>query len=137
MKKGLETYLYSTVGVAAMLVVLIAINIIGARAKTRIDLTAEHAYTLSPGTRAILGKLDTPVQIRFYCSRGENRMPVMLKTYAQQIEDMLGEYRQVSNGMVEIQRLDPEPDSDAEDSAKLDGVEGQPLPNGEALYLGV
>ena len=33
--------------------------------------------------------------------------------------------------------LDPEPDSDAEDSARLDGVQGQPLPDGERVYLGL
>ncbi|MDB6153229.1 MAG: gliding-associated putative transporter substrate-binding component GldG [Chthoniobacteraceae bacterium] len=137
MKKGLETYLYSTVGVAAMFAILVAINIIGSRAKQRVDLTAEHAYTLSAGTRAILAKLDTPVQIRFYCTRKENRMPLDLKAYAQRVEDLLGEYRQASKGQIEIQKLDPEPDSDAEDSAKLDGVEGQMLPDGERVYLGV
>ena len=109
-----------------MLAILVAVNALAARAKQRVDLTAERAYTLSPGTRAILAKLDTPVQIRFYCTRGDNRMPVMLKTYAQRVEDLLGEYRQASKGQIEIQKLDPEPDSDAEDSAKLDGVEGQP-----------
>ena len=137
MKKGLETYIYSTVGVLAMLAVLVLLNIMGAREKRRIDLTAERAYTLSAGTRAILGKLDTPVQIRFYCTRGENRMPVFLKSYAQRVEDLLGEYRQASNGHIEIQKLDPEPDSDAEDSAKLDGIEGEPTPDGERVYLGV
>ncbi len=137
MKKGLETYIYSTVGVLAMLAVLVLLNIMGAREKRRIDLTAERAYTLSAGTRAILGKLDTPVQIRFYCTRGENRMPVFLKGYAQRVEDLLGEYRQASNGHIEIQKLDPEPDSDAEDSAKLDGIEGEPTPDGERVYLGV
>jgi len=134
--KGLETWLYSTLGVVAMLALIVAINIIAARAKTRIDLTAERAYTLSQGTRNILAKLDTPVQIRFYCSQGENRMPVFLKTYAQRVEDLLGEYRQLSKGQIEIQKLDPTPDSDAEDSAKLDGIEGQPLENGESVYLG-
>ena len=138
-KKGLETWLYSTLGVMAMLVIIVALNIIAARAKTRIDLTAERAYTLSQGTRNILAKLDTPVQVRFYCTQGENKMPVALKTYAQRVEDMLGEYRQASKGQIEIQKLDPTPDSDAEDSAKLDGVEGQPIADGEgdAIYLGV
>ena len=135
--KGLETWLYSTLGVVAMLVIIVALNIIAGRAKTRVDLTAERAYTLSHGTRNILTKLDTPVQVRFYCTQGETKMPVMLKTYAQRVEDLLGEYRQVSKGQIEIQKLDPTPDSDAEDSAKLDGVEGQPLPDGEAIYLGI
>lgn len=137
MKRGLETYIYSTIGIVAMLAIIIAINIIAARGKQRIDLTTERAYTLSPGTRAILAKLDTPVQIRFYCSRGENDMPVMLKTYAQRVEDLLGEFRQASKGHLDIQKLDPQPDSDAEDSAKLDGIEGQMLPQGSSVYLGV
>jgi ABC-type uncharacterized transport system involved in gliding motility auxiliary subunit len=138
MKKGLETYLYSAVGIVAMIVILVAINIIAGRAKARIDLTAERAYTLSPGTRAILAKLDTPIQIRFYSTRGDNQMPVMLKTYAQRVEDLLGEYRQASKGQIEIQKLDPLPDSDAEDSAKLDGIEGQSLQLGsEPIYLGL
>ena len=137
MKKGFETYIYSTVGIAAMLAILVVGNIIAARGKQRIDLTAERAYTLSKGTREILAKLDTPVVVRFYCTRGENDMPVMLKTYAQRVEDLLGEFRQASKGNIEIQKLDPQPDSDAEDSAKLDGIEGQMLPQGSNIYLGV
>jgi len=136
-KKGLETVLYSGVGIGAMLLILIAFNLIAAQAKQRVDLTAEKAYTLSSGTRAILGKLDTPIQIRFYCTKDAKTMPVMLATYAQRVEDLLGEYRQASKGQIEIQRLNPEPDSDAEDSARLDGVEAQPLRGGERIYLGV
>jgi ABC-type uncharacterized transport system involved in gliding motility auxiliary subunit len=136
-KKTLQTGLFSVIGVAAMLLILVAINYIAGRAKQRIDLTAEHAYTLSPGTKAILKKLDTPVQIRFYVSQSADGMPVFLKTYAQQIDDLLGEYRQSSRGLIQIQKLDPEPDSDAEDSARLDGVEPQALSNGERVYLGL
>ncbi len=136
-KKGLETWLYSSLGVVAMFVIIVVINALGSRAKARIDLTEEKAYTLSPGTREILAKLDTPVQIRYYCTRGDNAMPVMLKTYAQRVEDLLGEFRQASKGQIEVQKLDPVPDSDAEDSARLDGIEPQPRMDGEAIYLGL
>src|SRR5438128_8665779 len=136
-KKQFETFLYSTVGIAAMGLILIAFNAIAVRARQRIDLTAEKAYTLSPGSKAILAKLDTPVQVRFYCTKNASAMPVFLTTYAQRVEDLLGEYRQASKGRIEIQRLDPEPDSDAEDSARLDGVEGQQLRSGEKIYLGL
>jgi ABC-type uncharacterized transport system involved in gliding motility auxiliary subunit len=135
--KNLEPFLYSTIGVIAMLLILVAFNLIAAQFKQRIDLTAERAYTLSPGTRAILAKLDTPVQLRFYCTRNVSTMPVVLTTYAQRVEDLLDEYRQASKGKIDIQRLNPEPDSDAEDSARLDGVEGQPLRSGERIYLGL
>jgi ABC-type uncharacterized transport system involved in gliding motility auxiliary subunit len=136
-KKGLETILYSGVGIVAMLLLLVAVNLIAAQAKQRIDLTAEKAYTLSPGTRAILAKLDGPVQIRLYCTRDTKTMPVTLANYAQRVEDLLGEYTQVSKGKIAVQRLDPTPDSDAEDSARLDGVEAQPLRGGERAYLGL
>ena len=136
-KKALQTGLFSVIGVAAMLLILVAINFIAGRVKQRVDLTAEHAYTLSAGTKAILARLDTPVQIRFYASQSAEGMPVFLKTYAQQVDDLLGEYRQNSRGLIQIQKLDPEPDSDAEDSAKLEGVEPQLLSNGERVYLGL
>ena len=136
-KKQLETFLYSTIGVVAVGLILIAVNFIASRARQRVDLTSERAYTLSPGTKAILKKLDTPVQVRFYCTKNANAMPVMLTTYAQRIEDLLSEYRQAAKGQIEIQRLNPEPDSDAEDSARLDGIEPQQLRNGERIYLGL
>ncbi len=72
-KKQLETFLYSTIGIVAVGLLLIACNFIAGRARQRIDLTAEKAYTLSPGTRAILAKLDTPVQVRFYCTKMRTR----------------------------------------------------------------
>jgi ABC-type uncharacterized transport system involved in gliding motility auxiliary subunit len=136
-KRGFETYLYSMIGVAAMLVLLVVINMIAAQAKQRIDLTADRAYTLSAGTRAILAKIDTPVQIRFYCTRNGNALPASLKNYAQRVEDLLAEYRQAAKGKIEIRKLDPQPDSDAEDSARLDGLQPQLLQNNERVYLGL
>ena len=50
-------------------------------------------------------------------------MPAFLTTYAQRVDDLLVEYQQASKGKISIQRLNPEPDSDAEDSARLDGIE--------------
>lgn len=136
-KKQLETFFYSTIGIGAVALILIAFNVIAAGGRQRLDLTAERAYTLSPGTKAILAKLDTPVQVRFYCTKNVNAMPVFLTTYAQRIDDLLSEYRQASKGRIEVQRLNPEPDSDAEDSARLDGVEPQQTRPGERVYLGL
>ena len=136
-RPGLETYLYSAVGVAAMLVLVVMVNVIAAQGKQRIDLTADRAYTLSAGTRAILAKIDTPIVIRFYYTRADNTMPPVLKNYAQRIEDLLGEYRQAAKGKIDIQKLDPQPDSDAEDSARLDGVQPQLMQNTDRAYLGL
>jgi len=136
-KKQIETLVYSVAGVGAMFLIVVALNFILGTVKMRGDFTQEKAYTLSAGTRAILKKLESPVEIRFYCTQGEKEMPPQFKTYAQHVEDLLAEYRQQGRGNVEIKKLNPTPDSDAEDSARLDGIEGQMLSNGENLYLGL
>src|SRR5436190_21887637 len=122
MKKPIQTILYSTVGVLVMAIVIIAFNVITGAIKTRLDLTKEKAYTLSPGTKAILRKLDTPVKVRFYCTQAENSTPdtVYLKGYAKRVEDLLTEYKQAGHGKLIVEKYDPQPDSDAEDSARLD-----------------
>ena len=137
-KKTVETILYSMGGVAAMAIILIAFNVIAGTFKERVDLTKEKAFTLSQGTRAILQKLDTPIKIRFYCTQGEpSAETVFLRNYAKHVEDLLMEYKQVAKGKLTIEKYDPQPDSDAEDSARLDGVEGRMLRNGEKFYLGL
>ena len=137
MKKPLHTILYSGIGIAAVLALVVALNFLAGLFKQRIDLTGEKAFTLSQGTREILGKLDTPVQIRLYASLANPDMPVILKNYARQVEDLLSEYQQASKGLVTVQKLDPEPDSEAEDSARLDGIDGEQLPNGDRIFLGL
>lgn len=138
-KKTFETILYSVAGVVIMAAILIGFNVITAAFHDRVDLTKEKAYTLSDGTKAILKKLDTPVKIRFYCTQAENATDysVYLKSYAKRVEDLLQEYQQAAHGKIIIQKFDPQPDSDAEDSARLDGIEAKDLPDGERFYLGL
>lgn len=135
--KKLETMLFSVAGVAAMFFILAGFNYIAAMGKQRIDLTKEKLYTLSKGSKEILGKIDGQVEIRFYCTRGEKEMPMVLKSYAQRVDDLLAEYQQYAGKKLVVKRLDPKPDSDAEDSANLDNVPGQMLQSGEQIYLGM
>ena len=138
-KKSLETILYSSAGIIVMLILAIAVNVITGAKPVRADLTQEKAYTLSAGTRAILQKLDTPVKIRFYCTQSDTATPetVYLKDYARQVGDLLQEYQQVAGKNLIVQKFDPQPDSDAEDSARLDGLEPQQLPGVDEFYLGL
>jgi ABC-type uncharacterized transport system involved in gliding motility auxiliary subunit len=136
--KKFENWLFPVAAVIAVLVILIAVNVLGNFLKFRGDLTENKLYTLSPGTRKILDKLDTPVEIRFYYSKDNSSMPVPLRTYAQEVEDLLSEYQQAGHGKIQIVKLDPKPDSDAEDSARLDGIQAQTTSlNGDRIYLGL
>lgn len=138
-RKSFETILFSGLGIVLMLGLLVALNVITGAVPARIDLTREKAYTLSAGTKAILKRLDTPVKVRFYWTQSETATPetVFLKNYARKVEDLLAEYKQVAGKNLTIEKYDPQPDSDAEDSARLDGLEPEQLPGVERFYLGL
>ncbi len=101
-----------------------------------VDFTENKIHTLSDGTRSILGELDTPVVIRYYASRSSDYMPEEMKIHMRRVDDMLKEYAAMSDGKLRVENLDPEPDTDAEDSANLDGISGQRI-NDQNLYFGL
>ncbi|MBI1991070.1 MAG: Gldg family protein [Betaproteobacteria bacterium] len=136
-KKYLESIFYSAGGVAALVVILIAANFLLGTFNARVDLTQGSVYTLSQGTKSILGKLEAPVKIRLYFSQSSSTVPVGLKTFAKRVEDLLREFERAGGGKVVIEKLNPEPDSEAEDSAALDGIEGQLTNTQEKFYLGL
>jgi ABC-type uncharacterized transport system involved in gliding motility auxiliary subunit len=126
-------------GVAALVAIavlanwLVALTPFGNRGA---DFTEKQIHTLSDGTRAILGELDTPVVIRYYASRNTDYMPEELKLHMRRVDDLLKEYASLSKGKLRIENLDPEPDTDAEDSANLDGISGQRMDD-QNLYFGL
>ena len=136
MQKRTEHLLYSTGGLVAAFVILVLVNLVLGAPRARIDLTQGKLYTLSEGTRSVLGKLETPVKLRLYFSQGAE-VPLPIKAYGRRVEDMLAEFRQAGRGKVFLEKLDPEPDSEAEDSAALEGVEAQVSGSGDKFYLGV
>ncbi len=117
--------------------IIIILNILLGTVHYRMDFTENKIYTLSEASRKIIAKIDQPVTIKFYCSKSNNRMPIHLKNFADRIEDLIGEYKEAGKGEVFIEKYDPKQFSDAEDSAIMDGIAGQPLSNGESIYLGI
>jgi ABC-type uncharacterized transport system involved in gliding motility auxiliary subunit len=124
-------------GLIALFAFLLGVNVLVSHWSWRVDLTAERAFTLSEGTRKILADLPAPVQVRFYSNQGDEAMPMGLKNHAQNVNDLLGAMQQAAGGKLEVQQLDPQPDSAAEESARLDGVDPQILPDGGRIYLGL
>jgi ABC-type uncharacterized transport system involved in gliding motility auxiliary subunit len=122
---------------ALSVVAVLLINWVSGLEFFRIDLTEGKVYTLSDGTKQILKNLDEPVTLRFYVSQGDDNMPLPLKGYARRVEDLLREFKAASKGKLVIEKLDPQPDSDAEDTASLDGVQPQSLNTGERFYFGL
>ena len=123
---------------ALILVIVGAANFILSALSARVDLTAEQLYTLSPGSKAVLGKLDRKVTLKFFFSESAKDMPPSLKTYAEQVRDLLGEYERAGNGNVTLETYDPKQDSDEEEWAVKYGIEPQQAnPFGAPIYFGL
>ena len=128
-------------GIAGLVVVAAIIgaaNLILSNLPLRVDMTGEKLYTLSKGSKAVLGKLENDVTLKFYYSSSSAEMPMQLKTYAQQVQNLLKEYELAGNGHVALEAYDPKPDSDAEEWAQRYGVEPQNVtPFGQPVYFGL
>jgi ABC-type uncharacterized transport system involved in gliding motility auxiliary subunit len=131
-----EALVYSAVGLLALFFVLVAFNYLASLGAKRIDLTQGSLYTLSDGTKKLLRGLQSPVKLKLYISKGEQAMPVPLRSFAQRVEDMAHEFKSVAGSNLVVELYNPKPDSEDEDSAQLDGVEPQQLYTGEQFYLG-
>ena len=129
---------FALVLLALILVIVGAANYILSALSARVDLTAEQLYTLSPGSKAVLGKLDRKVTLKFFFSESAKDMPPSLKTYAEQVRDLLGEYERAGNGNVTLEIYDPKQDSDEEEWAVKYGIEPQQAnPFGAPIYFGL
>lgn len=126
------------VALALLAAVIGAANLILSNLPLRIDMTAENLYTLSDGSKAVLSKLEDDVTLKFYFSESSEEMPMALKTYAQQVKDLIKEYELAGGGRVVLEAYDPKPDSDAEEWAQRYGVEPQNVtPFGQSVYFGL
>ncbi|MBQ8113703.1 MAG: Gldg family protein [Kiritimatiellae bacterium] len=125
-------------GLAVLAVIIGAANIILSNLPLRVDMTGEKLYTLSKGSKAVLGKLENDVTLKFYFSSSSAEMPMQFKTYAQQVQNLLKEYERAGKGHVTLEAYDPKPDSDAEEWAQRYGVEPQNVnPFGQPVYFGL
>jgi ABC-type uncharacterized transport system involved in gliding motility auxiliary subunit len=104
----------------------------------RIDLTADHLYTLTPGTQHIIDGLHRPLKLTLYFSEHATRDLPQLRSYEQRVREMLQEMVARSRGRVRLAVIDPVPYSDDEASAEGGGL--TPInggSNGERVFFGL
>lgn len=122
---------------AVLFVVLTALNDRLLRG-ARLDLTENRLYTLSEGTRDLLNSLDEPVNLYFFFSEENSRDLPVIRSFANRVEEMLFEMADRAGGNLRVERIDPEPFSEAEDEAARFGLQAVPVDRGgETLFMGV
>lgn len=128
--------LLTTTGLLIGVVLFLAINILGnvAFKALRIDLTENQLYTLSEGSKNILQNLDESITLRFYLSQKLATNLPSLNTYTIRVRELLEEYQRLSNGKLQLEVIDPEPFSEAEDRAVGYGLQGVPLDDSNTTF---
>ncbi len=107
----------------------------------KVDVTDQELYTLSDGTKAILGRLNQPIKIRFfYAKTAAMKGPDQIRffnNYSEFVRALLDEYVAASNGMVELQVIDPRPFSEEEEQALRLGLRRFPITEEENFFFGL
>lgn len=92
---------------------------------------------LSDSTRAILQRLDAPVDIRFYSPADPTALPDSLSAFASRVLQLLSAYEQAGGGNVRLVQSDPALQSLAKTTAGAEGVLPFSGNNGQVCYLGI
>jgi len=107
----------------------------------KIDVTDQKLYTLSDGTKAILGKLNQPVKVKlFYAKTAALKGPDQIRffnNYYEFVLALLEEYVAASKGTVELEVIDPRPFSDDEEQALRVGLRRFPITEEENFFFGL
>ncbi len=143
-------------GLAAVFVIALLVNFVAGKLSFRADLTEYGVYTLSEGTSNILSRLETPVELRFYVTDDSKTMSPSERARARRVSDLLAEFARKAPAkeievtddkgefvtkkvkMLTVKKLNPEPNTDAEDSAVIDGLQaGVSGETNNELYFGI
>jgi ABC-type uncharacterized transport system involved in gliding motility auxiliary subunit len=106
-------------GAALVAGILIALNFIASYLPLRLDTSEGHVYSLSPGSKDILKKLDDRLIVRIIFS---SELPPPYRLNQQYVEDLIAEYRRASRGHIKVEFLDPSASSQAKAVAIANGI---------------
>jgi ABC-type uncharacterized transport system involved in gliding motility auxiliary subunit len=132
-----RTYAVAALVLAAIIFVAVNIAANALFTTARLDLTENGQFTLAKGTRAIIGKLQEPITLKFFYSKQVAADYAQTQAYASRVRDLLHEYAALSHGNIILQEIDPEPYSPEEDEASADGLTPAPTDSGEQVYFGL
>lgn len=101
---------------AIVIAILVLVNILANLFHFRMDLTKEGRYTLSEGTQNMVENLEEVLTIKAYMS--EN-LSAEFDNHRREIINVLQEYRELSNGNIEIDVINPQSEEEKAEAVKL------------------
>jgi ABC-type uncharacterized transport system involved in gliding motility auxiliary subunit len=126
------------IAIVLLLVGLILVNYLASALPVRLDATAGSIYSLSPGTKALLGKIEEPITLDLYFSKDASGLPIRYKNYATRVQEMLRQYVRSSGGKLQLNVINPRPDTPEEETAVAAGLSPQiSQQGGEQFFFGL
>lgn len=127
------------VGLTALAAIfLVGVTLISLLPGMRLDLTGNRLYTLSEGTRKIVGSIPEPINVYLFFSDKATADIPQLRTYAGRVRESLEEFASRSDGKLKLTVIDPPPFSDEEDRATGFGLHPINLGNNaDPVYFGI
>ncbi len=106
-------------GTVALVAMVVVLNLLGGNFRGRLDLTKEGLYTLSDGTREILGGLDDIVTLKLVIS---DELPAELQSTLRDVEDLVADLERAAGGQLVVENLNPNDDEEVAREARNLGV---------------
>ena len=106
----------SLVQFAALLLLLVLVNVISSFLFVRYDLTSEKRFSLSPDTKDRLKNLKDVAYIKVYL---EGDLPPAYKRLRNAVKELLDEFRVYAGDNLEYEFIDPSASADADERNKL------------------
>jgi ABC-type uncharacterized transport system len=102
------------------------------------ETNRREVVVLSDGTKAVLHRLDSPVEIRFYSLLDPASVPDSSQAYSRRVDRLLSAFQDAGNGKIKVVRYNSQSDFNAAaDAASADGIQPFNLDKGNACYLGL
>lgn len=96
----------------------------------------EQLVVLSESTKAVLKRLDSPVEIRFYSLLDPASVPDSSQAFAKRVDQLLSAYQREAAGKINVVRYNSQSDANA-GAASADGIKPFNMDKGDACYLGI
>ena len=102
--------------------IVVLANLLAAQHFVRLDITRERLHSLDEASKQLAGKLDKPMVVRAWFTRG---LEAPYNNHEQVFRDKLDEFRAYAHGKMKIEIVDPESNPEALKDTQRYGI--QPL----------
>ena len=114
-----EAFRRLRIGTAVIAVGVLVLNLLGGHVRGRLDLTGDRLFTLSDGSREILGGLDDIVNLTLFVS---DDLPQEIQVIERDVRDLVADLEGASDGMLAVRAINPDDGDEDEEEASSMGI---------------